>query len=317
LQHVIERWRVLPANLRGIICVVLGMIVFTAQDVLIKLMSTTYPLHEIIVVRSSIAVVITFFVAWTTIGLAALRTHRFRWHIFRALLLVTMNLTYFAALASLPIAEAAGVFFVAPLLITLLSVPVLRERLGPRRLSAILLGLGGMLLILKPGAQVFQLVALLPLFSALCYACMQIATRHIGRTETAIAMAMYAQLAFLTVSIGFGLVAGDGRFAGSEHASIEFLLRAWSWPDASAWLLMSLCGLSVAFGAMLLSEAYRIAAAATISPFEYVALPVSVFWGFIVFGDLPDHWSFLGIALIGASGLYVFFREQALASKRQ
>ena len=177
MQHVIERWRVLPANLRGIICVVLGMIVFTAQDVLIKLMSTTYPLHEIIVVRSSIAVVITFFVAWTTIGLAALRTHRFRWHIFRALLPVTMNLTYFAALASLPIAEAAGVFFVAPLLITLLSVPVLRERLGPRRLSAVLLGLGGMLLILKPGAQVFQLVALLPLFSALCYACMQIATR--------------------------------------------------------------------------------------------------------------------------------------------
>ena len=78
---------------------------------------------------------------------------------------------------------------------------------------------------------------------------------------------------------------------------------------------MSLCGLSVAFGAMLLSEAYRIGEAATISPFEYVALPVSVFWGFVVFGHLPDEWSFLGIALIGASGLYVFFRENALRAR--
>jgi drug/metabolite transporter (DMT)-like permease len=313
LHGAVAYWRNLPANLRGIFCVVCGMIIFTAQDVLIKLLSATYPLHEIIVVRSSLAVAITVGVAATTVGLHVLRTRRYGWHIFRALLLVTMNLCYFAALASLPIADTVGIFFVAPLLISLLSVPVLGERLGPRRVVAVLFGLGGMLLILKPGAQVFQPVALLPLVSAVCYACMQLATRYIGRTESALSMSMYAQLAFLLISIVFGLLTGDGRYAGSGHPSLEFVLRAWTWPSLQAWLWMALCGLSVAIGAMLLSEAYRIAAAATLSPFEYVALPINVLWGFLVFGHLPDQWSFLGIAIIGVSGLYVFFREQARA----
>ncbi|MEM7405137.1 MAG: DMT family transporter [Pseudomonadota bacterium] len=309
-------WLALDPNLRGITCVVAGMLIFTAQDAAIKYMSVTYPLHEIVFGRSIVAVALTLLAARLTLGWRALRTTRPLWHVFRATLLVTMNLCYFVALASMPIAEAAGIFFVAPLLITVLSVPVLGERLGARRTTAVVVGFAGMLMIVRPGSGVFESVALLPLLAAVAYASMQLSTRFMGRTETALVMAFYAQCTFIVVSLGFGVVAGDGSYLDSPHPSAAFLLRAWVVPDTEGVLLMLGCGLSVGVGALLLSEAYRIAAPATLSPFEYVALPAAIVWGFIVFGQLPDRLAFVGIALIGTSGLYVFFRERHLARLR-
>ena len=317
MKSLWNTWLGLDANLRGIICATTGMLIFTAQDAAIKFLSPDYALHQIIFTRSVVAIVLTVLIARLTLGIGAIRTRRPGWHVFRASLLVTMNLSYFLALASLPIAETAGLFFVAPLLITLLSVPILKERLGPRRILAVVCGFVGMLMIVRPGSDVFQLIALAPLLAAVCYAIMQLSTRVMGRTETALAMAFYAQLTFITVSAGFGLVTGDGSFETADNASLAFLFRAWRTPDAFSFMLMLACGLSVAFGAVLLSEAYRIAAPATLAPFEYVALPASILWGFAVFGQLPDYLAFVGIALIGSSGLYVFFREQKLAAQRE
>jgi S-adenosylmethionine uptake transporter len=137
-------------------------------------------------------------------------------------------------------------------------------------------------------------------------------TRRLGVSSRASAMAVYIQGTFLVVSAGFWLVAGDGRHAeGVEHESLQFLLRAWVWPAAGDWPLFLLAGAMSAIIGYSLSSAYRSADAAVIAPFEYVALPLAIFWGFVIFGEVPGPWTMAGIALIAGAGIYVFLRERA------
>lgn len=304
----------------GIACVLGGMAALSTQDVLIKWMSGSYPLHQIILGRAVIAVVLTLLVVQLSGGLSLLRSKRPGLHLLRGLLLVVANVAYFVALAAMPLAEAIAIFFVAPLFITALSVPFLGEKVGARRWLAVAAGLCGVVIMLRPGQGIFDPVALLPVLAAFCYAVMQILTRRLGVTDRASPMVFYVQLTFVVASGAAGLVMGDGRFAGSTHPSLDFLLRAWTWPAPGDALLILACGVLITIAAYLLSQAYRIAEATSIAPFEYVALPLSAVWGVLLWDDWPDLTALLGITLIVGSGLMVFYREAALgrllASKR-
>ncbi len=308
------------AKVQGVLCVVFGMVALSFQDSLIKKMSGDYPLHEIILGRACVAILLTILFAHLEGGLALLRTRRLPLQLARGLLLVIANVCYFLALAAMPLAEVAAIFFVAPLIITLLSVPFLGERVGPWRWAAVFTGLGGVAIMLRPGDGLFEMVALLPLGAALTYAIMQILTRRLGATDRASALAFYVQLCFIVASGAFGLIAGDGRFAGSGHPSLEFLLRAWTWPSGIDALLIVSCGGLVGTAAYLLAQAYRIAEANLLAPFEYTALPLAVLWGVLWWGEWPDATAFLGIALIVGGGLVVFYREtlhgQLFATRR-
>ena len=122
------------------------------------------------------------------------------------------------------------------------------------------------------------------------------------------------QLAFIVVSLGFFAVAGDGRFAANAtDPSLQFLLRAWIWPSATDWGWLLGMGANAAVIGYCLSQAYRIADAATVAPFEYIGLPMAVFWGWVVFGDLPVWEVWAGLALILGSGLFVWLRERQKA----
>jgi drug/metabolite transporter (DMT)-like permease len=283
-------------------------------------MSGDYPLHEIILGRALVAVLLTAWFAHLEGGLALLRTRRLALHLARGVLLVIANVCYFLALAALPLAEAAAIFFIAPLFITMLSVPFLGERVGPWRWTAVFTGLGGVVVMLRPGDGLLEIAALLPIGAALAYAIMQILTRRLGVTDRASALAFYVQLCFIVVSAIFGLIAGDGRFAGGGHPSVEFLLRAWAWPSGIDALLILTCGGLIGAAAYLLSQAYRIAEANLLAPFEYTALPLAVLWGIVWWDEWPDATALLGIALIVGSGLLVFYREtlhgQLFASRR-
>ena len=207
-------------------------------------------------------------------------------------------MAFFAALAVIPLADATALFFVAPLFITILSIPFLGEKVGARRLGAVVAGFLGVLIMLRPGAADAgpapdRAILLLPIFAAFAYACMQILTRRLAVASKASAMAIYIQGVFIVVSLLFWVVAGDGRFVqGVDNESAIFLLRAWVWPAREDIVVFLVLGLMSAVIGYSLSQAYRQADAATIAPFEYVALPLSIFWGWTVFGDLPDLWSF-------------------------
>lgn len=301
----------------GIACIVGAMFSFTTQDALIKWLSGDYPLHEIIFVRAVLASGLMLIVMQLEGGLILLRSTRPGLHLGRGLLLVIANSSFFMALAAMPIAEASAIFFVAPLMITVLSALVLKELVGIRRWLGVGVGLVGVLVMLRPGGEVIRLVALLPVLAAAAYASVQIITRKLGVTDRASTMAFYVQLTFVFMSLAMGLIAGHGRFAPADNPSLEFLLRAWRWPDRTDALLFTGIGLLSAIGAYLMSQAYRVSAAALVAPFEYIALPLAVMWGFILWDEWPDGPAMAGIALILAGGLYVLHRELLARAARR
>ncbi|MTH96323.1 DMT family transporter [Roseibium sp. RKSG952] len=301
----------------GIGFLLLGIAGISVNDMLIKHLSGGYPLHQMVFARSALALLVTlfFFVPFEG-GFSILKSNRPWLHVLRGVLMVTANMCFFTALAIVPLAEATALFFVAPLMITLLSIPLLGEKVGPWRLAAVGIGFFGVMLMLRPWESELEIeggrwVLLLPVIGALAYALVQIMTRKLGVTAKASALAVYFQSTFLLVSLVFFLLAGDGRFAdGFENSSMKFLLREWVWPAGSdLYLFLALGGFSAIIG-YAMSQAYRVADAATVAPFEYVGLPFAVIWGWLIWGELPDVVVFSGILLIIGGGLVVFLRER-------
>lgn len=308
-----------PASLSkprtAIAFILLGMVCISVNDMLMKRLSGDYPLHQMIFFRSVVGISVSLVLVQFEGGFAILRTRNPGLHLLRGALIVFTNMAFFTALAVLPLADVTGLFFVAPLFITLLSIFILGEKVGARRIVAVTVGFIGVLIMLRPGAApadgASRLILFLPVVAALAYACMQILTRKLGATTKASAMATYIQGTFLVVSLIFWLIAGDGRFAmGVQSESAQFLLRAWRWPEPSDQPLFLILGAMSAVIGYSLSQAYRSTEAATIAPFEYTALPLAILWGWFIWGDLPDAWVSVGIALIVGSGLYVFLRER-------
>lgn len=301
-----------PAALTGILLVAGGTVIFSINDMSIKFLSGGYALHQVILIRALIGMVFLMgLVAVTGADFGQLRTLRWGAHLLRVTVILLSNVTYFTGLAVMPIADAAAVAYVSPLAVTALSVVFLNERVGPRRWAAVGLGLLGVVVMLRPGAGVIQPAALLVFISALLYATGNLITRQVGGTESAMALSFYTQLGFIVTSGAMGLAYGDGHLAG-EGSLWSFLFRPWIWPPAADWPYFLATGLSVAIGGLMVAQAYRTSEAGLIAPFEYMGMPMAIFWGVIMFGTWPDSTSWLGIALICGSGLYVMWRETVL-----
>ncbi|MBV2359937.1 DMT family transporter [Thalassococcus sp. CAU 1522] len=298
----------------GILFVCAGVLLISLNDLTIKYLSGGYPLHQLVFIRAVCGLLLTFVFLSHEGGLRALRTDKPFLLILRGLLIVMANLTFFAALAVMPLGQVTALFFVAPLLITLLSVPLLGERVGPLRLGAVLVGFVGVLVMQRPWADATdapRVVMALPVIAATFYALMQVLTRRLGVSASTATMAIYNQSVFVAVSLLFFAVAGDGRFvAETTPASLEFLLRPWIRPPAEEiWFLVFL-GFVAGFMVYAMTAAYRLADAAVIAPFEYLGLPLAFFWGWLIFGEIPDATTWIGCALILGSGLFVFLRER-------
>ncbi|MDB4074248.1 DMT family transporter [Ascidiaceihabitans sp.] len=299
----------------GILFVLAGVFFISINDMLIKQLSGGYPLHQMVFTRSIIGIMFSLIFVQMEGGWRILRTNQPGLHVLRGLLIVTSNMTFFVALAAIPLADATALFFAAPLFITLLSIPILGEKVGPLRLGAVVFGFLGVVIMQRPWEGVdtlgtSRLILLLPVVAALTYALNQLLTRKLGVKSKASALAIYIQGTFVVVSIGFYIIAGDGRFAeGSDNPSIQFLLRAWIWPAQSDFWLFGFLGFASALIGYALSQAYRMADAATVAPFEYIGLPLAVFWGWFIFSELPVWEVWMGIAMILASGVFVYIRE--------
>lgn len=304
----------------GILFICLGIFAISINDMLIKVLAGGYPLHEIVAVRSGIGLLFSLSFVYFSGGFRILITDWHPLHLVRGALVVLANLMFYAAVAVMPLAQATALFFVAPLFITLLSIPLLGEKVGPWRLAAVVVGLLGVVVIQQPWSgetpDVGRLALLLPVFAALMYALMQVLTRKLGVKSRAAAMAVYIQGIFLLVSLTFYLIAGDGRFAENiEDESLQFLFRAWILPERGDMLVFLGLGVASGFIGYSLSAAYRLANAATIAPFEYIGMPLAIFWGWAIFQEWPDVITWIGCALIVGAGLLVFLREQGQMSR--
>lgn len=298
------------SSMAGPVWALASVFAFSTNDMLIKFLSGDYALHQIILIRSLVGMVVVIAVILPfSGGLGSVRTQRLGLHLLRGFAVVLSNLFFFMALAAMPLAEAVAIFFVCPLLIAVASVVFLGETVGPRRWGAVGLGMVGVGIVLRPGTEAFQAASLLPLLAAVCYAALHTLTRRIGTTDGAGSMIFYIQLSFIVTSAAVGLVAGHGNWAGTGNPSLEFLLRGWVVPGWRDLAIMVFVGCASAAGGYAIGQAYRLSEAALVAPIEYAAIPMSVLWGWLVFAELPDGVAFGGIALILSAGLILVWRE--------
>ena len=292
----------------GVIYIFMAQVFFTIQDMVIKLISSDYALHEIVLVRSCVGILFTVFVFIPLDnGIKNLFKKNIVLHLLRGLGIVIANLCFFTSLITISLANAVAIFFIAPLIITLLSVVILGEKVGIKGCVAVFIGFLGVVIILRPGYGVFNFASLLPLVAALAYSLVQIMTRKMGEAEKTSKMVFYIQLNLVFFSAISGLFFGHGKFADPSQPTLYFLLRPWIVPPFKDLLIMFGIGILSGMGAYCISQAYRITKAGFIAPFEYVALPLSIFWSIVVFGEWPDFVSWIGILLISGGGLYVAY----------
>lgn len=283
------------ANRRGILWMLLAVMMFVALDTLAKLLSETYPVWQIVWARY------VFHVALIALVLRGafprtLRTRRLPLQLFRSLLLVLTTGLFFLGLSMLQLAEAAAVMLLAPLFITALSVPLLREKVGPRRWAGVAVGLAGALIVIRPGTEVFVLASLFPLAAALINALYHITTRQLSRSDPSMTTLAYSALVGAVImSIGMPFF--------------------WVTPDLLGWIMMIAVGLIGGISHFCLIKAYE-APAAVVAPFAYSNIVWAVVFGLVIWGDLPDIWTLVGAAILVASGLYVFHREQVRKQER-
>lgn len=296
----------------GIACALGASVCFSLNDVTIKLLSGDYPLHQIVFARAVIALTLTLAIIMPLEGgLRNLRTRRPGMHLLRGMFVVTANTSFFAGIAVMPLADVTAIFFMAPLFITGFSMIFLGEAVGPRRWAAIGIGLLGVLLIVRPGGGSFTAMAVLPAVAAVAYAGLQTMTRSMGLKEKASTMAFFIQVTFILVTGTLGVLLGDGRYLplAGDNGALQFFLRPWVMPPASDFVSMGLLGVFSAAGGYLISQAYRGTQAALVAPFEYTALIMSVVWGITLWAEVPVATTWVGIALIAGSGIFVALRE--------
>jgi len=298
-----------PTPVTGILLALGGAAVLSVNDLAIKALSGSYALHQVILIRA----IITMAVVMVVIRISGtsyrqLLTRRWGAHLIRVSVVMVSNVSYFLALAVMPLADAVAVAFVAPLFVTLMSAVVLREKVGPHRWAAVAVGMVGVVIMVRPGAGVVQPAALLVLLSAACYATSHMMTRRMRDTESAMTLTFFVQVGFVVVSSTMGLWVGDGHLA-QEDGLFAFLFRPWVvpvWGDLWAFLAT---GLAVGIGGLMIAQAYRTSEAALVAPFEYAGMPMAIFWGVVIFGTWPDLTGWAGIALICGAGLYTLWRE--------
>jgi drug/metabolite transporter (DMT)-like permease len=277
-------------NRQAIAVMCVGILCLGVNDALAKWLTSSYPPLQIIFVRNLLALpMITAIVLWTG-GAGALWTRHLGIHAFRGLLMVGGAYTFFRGLEVLPLAEATSLIFAAPIFITALSVPLLREAVGWRRWAAVIVGFAGVLIIVRPGAATFQPASLFVVGTAMFYALGMISARWIGRGEDVWTMMFYIVLFPLLFSASL----------------VPFV---WQTPDIAHLPLF--LGLAVfgTLGMTLITQAFRLAQAAIVAPFEYTALIWASVLGWLVWGDIPGLWIYVGAAVIIASGIYIVFRE--------
>ncbi|MCT8265684.1 DMT family transporter [Afifella sp. JA880] len=296
-----------PAEMvRGIMIFVAGGIIIPTMDALSKLLITQHGLSagEVGAVRLFLqgVLILPLLLHWE--GTAALRIPHLGLNLLRGACLGFGSLAFFAALRFLPLADAIAIFMIEPMIVTLLSGLFLGEKVGWRRIVAVLVGFAGALIIIQPSYAVFGLPALLPALTAFLVGVYFILSRHVARGASAFAMQFYAALGGFAVIVAAMIVC--------RPFGIEDL--AFSWPASTlAWTLLLATGVIGTFAHLLFNRAYQLAPASVLAPFGYTEIVSAVALGLLVFGDLPNAPKWAGMAIVVGSGIFIYLREHRIA----
>lgn len=280
--------------LSGILFLLSALFIFTVMDAIAKHLTADYPVIFIMWVRYAFQFAFVLGLSLRARARLLPATARPALQIGRAVLNVASTFLFIFALRYVALADAVALTTVGPLFLTALSVPLLGEKVGLRRWAAVVFGFGAVLVIIRPGAEVLHWAVVLPLLVAFCFALYQITTRILSKSDSSITTLFYSGTAGIVVMT----------------AALPFM--EWRWPDAAGWATMVFLGLMGSLGHLVMIRAFTIAPASSLAPFSYLQLVWATTLGLVVFNDWPDVWTFLGAAMLAASGLYVLYRERQL-----
>ncbi len=273
---------------------------FTVSAALVKAVAADFPTVEVVLFRSAVCAGVLLPLLLRRGGFGALRVRRVWPHLIRTLFGFVAMWTSFYGLGHLPLATNTALGFVMPLMLTLLSIPLLGERVGWRRMSAVLAGLLGVLVMVRPwntGGGLPLQPTLWVLGGVLCWALAMITIRRMGADGESNA----------TIVLWFSL--GGSALAGVATAPV--------WVTPGGWDLLAMIGVGLvsAVAQLLMTQAYRTGESSLIAPFEYTAIVYTTAMGMVIWGEYPDAWTWAGILIIVAAGLYVWRREVVLARR--
>ncbi|MFO1172206.1 MAG: DMT family transporter [Hyphomicrobiaceae bacterium] len=292
-------------NMTGILYVLIGVLAFTIQDVIIKFLSGGYSVHQLVLFRCLGALPMILSLLVYEGGVASFLRAPHLLISLRSTIQYVSYVLWFLAIATISIADAMTIGFISPLIITALSGIILGAHVGLSRWLAILAGFAGTVVMLRPGAGVFEPAALLVLASAITYALGAILTRKIGAHASSATMSLNSLLLAILWSTLAGVFAGDGGWTTSSHPSVQLMFRAWKMPDLHDAALMLSAGVAAGVGMIVVAQAYRISQPAVIAPFEYSGMFWALIAGYAVWGQLPDAVSVAGMIVIIGAGLYI------------
>jgi drug/metabolite transporter (DMT)-like permease len=278
-------------HLRGILLIMAAVSTFAVLDTMAKYLSRTYPVPLIVWMRYATHVLVMLALLAPRVGKGLVTSRRPGLQVIRGVVLAASSLFFFSALAFMPIAEASAITFLAPLLVTAMSAYFLKERVRRSAWAALGAGFVGVLFIVRPGGAVFTPAALLPLATAVCFATYQLLTRRLAGIDSTIATLFIGALVGTLV--------------------VSFLLPFyWGLPQSAFHaVLFVLLGVLGAAGHFVLIRAFEYAPPGVLAPFVYTQLLTVLVLGFIVFGEFPDGWSLVGMAIIVLSGAWIAARQ--------
>jgi drug/metabolite transporter (DMT)-like permease len=277
--------------LKGIALLILATFLFSSHDTLSKYLSGFYPIFMVVWVRYVVHTVLMACIFMPSAGLRVLRTKRPGLQALRAGCLLGTSLFFTTGLMYIPMAEATAINFLAPLLITALSVPLLGEKVTRKQWAAVLVGFSGVLIIVHPGGELFTPASLLPLCSALCFAFYQLLTRMLSTYDSPTTSNFFAGLFNSLVM----------------SALVPFF---WQTPELKHLPFMLALGTFGMVAHLLLTQAFRFAAPAMLAPFSYCQIVFAGLLGYIVFDHAPSLLAQLGITVICLSGLAAAWQQR-------
>lgn len=279
-----------PAS--AILLIVGAVLGFTLQDTIVKILTERYSIPFIVWARYGIQMLAILLWLLPRMGTALFRTRRPKLHVVRAMFLLVSSLLFIGALKYLPLAETVAITYSAPVLVVILAVIFLGERMTGPRIVLVVAGIAGMLLIVRPGSEIFRGAAAFALGSAVAAALFQIMTRKLAGEDSRVMLFYQALVGLLALT------------AALPWFAVEVMM---SWRDVALIILMGLFGTAGHFAFIL---AFQRAPASGLTAYMYMHLVWATLSGWIVFGAFPDAWTLAGMAVIAGSGLLIAMREQ-------
>ena len=298
-------------NPKGIILILIAMMVFSVQDGIMKHIYNFVSLYEIYLIRTVVSFILILIFLTLTKKPIIFKSHYPILTLFRVILFFFGFSSFYISLTVLPLGTATALFFVTPFLITIFAHLFLKEEIGIRRWSAVIVGFIGVYIILNPNFSNFDYLSLTPILCAFCYSLSMIIIKKTSDKDSVYTQTFTFYIGAIIISSIFYFIIGDGQYNTSNHIASQFIFKEWFANLEDSMLLMVATGVTASVAFLLLFSAYSIASPSVVSPFEYSILLWSSLSGWIFFNEIPSINTFVGMIVIVACGIYIFIREKA------